>query len=421
MSLKKNILANYIGAGAVALAPVLALPWYLAALGPKQFGLVGFVVMLQAVLGLLDAGMSQALVREFAVRTLRINGERLSMAALLFGFERIYWVFAISAACVTLLLANVIATHWLNLGDLPVALGREAIYGAAAIFAVQFPGSVYRSLLVGAQAQVALNGVMFGGALLRHVGGVIVVLLWPTLTTFLIWNALLALLETLVRASLAWGILGIKRNQVGWDDKELRPVWSMVAGMSGAIWLGALTVQMDRIVLSRMVPVEQFGYYTLAATAALGVLQLIYPLLQAITPRAVRLRNDPEALRRLNFKLAGMIGLVAGLAALVFAIAGEWLLGFWLKSPQAVAAVYPLLSILLVGTALNAFYNVGYTNWIVHEQIHRMLQVNVVALVLSVLLIPLLVSRIGTIGAAFGWLAMNLIGFTLSLGWLKRK
>jgi hypothetical protein len=48
MSLKKNILANYIGGGTVALAPILALPWYLAALGPKQFGLVSFVVMLQA-------------------------------------------------------------------------------------------------------------------------------------------------------------------------------------------------------------------------------------------------------------------------------------------------------------------------------------------------------------------------------------
>lgn len=418
MSLRKNILANYIGAGAVALAPILALPWYLAALGPKQFGLISFVVMLQAVLGLLDSGMSQALVREFAVR---INDERRSMAVLLFGFERIYWVFAIGAASVTLLLADGIATHWLNLGDLPVAAGREAIFGAAAIFAAQFPGSVYRSLLVGAQAQVALNGVMFGGALLRQVGGVIVVMHWPTLASYLIWNALLALLETLVRARLAWRILGVKRSQIGWNKEELLPVWSMIAGMSGAIWLGALTVQMDRIVLSRMAPVEQFGYYTLAATAALGVLQLIYPLLQAMLPRAVQLRADPAALRHLNFKLTRMIGLVTALSALVFIIAGKWLLGVWLRNSQAVAAVYPLLSILLVGTALNAFYNVGYTNWIVHGQIRRVLQVNALGLALAVVLVPLLVSWKGTIGATFGWLAVNVIGFTLSLGWLKRK
>ena len=97
MTLKKNILANYLGAGTVALAPVLALPWYLAALGPKQFGLIGFIVMLQAVLGLLDAGMSQALVREITIRLDSADGGQRSTASLLFGFERLYWLFALCA------------------------------------------------------------------------------------------------------------------------------------------------------------------------------------------------------------------------------------------------------------------------------------------------------------------------------------
>lgn len=421
MTLKRNILANYLGAGTVALAPVLALPWYLAALGPEQFGLIGFIVMLQAVLGLLDAGISQALVREITVRLDSADGGRRSTAALLFGFERIYWLFALCAGCVTLLLADTLARHWLNLAGLPVASGREAIYGAAAIFAVQFPGSVYRSLLVGAQAQVALNGVMLGGALLRHAGGVIVVLAWPTLTAYLVWHASIALLETLLRGRFAWRTLNVRRNQVKWEIQQLRPMWRSVAGMSGVTLLGALTVQMDKIVLSRMVTIEQFGYYTVAATVAAGMLQLVYPLVQAVLPRAIQLRAEPAALRSLGIKLARLIGLLVGLGALFFIAAGEWLLGAWLRNPAVVAVVYPLLAVLLVGTALNAFYNVGYINWIVHEKIRRVLQVNALALVLSVALIPPLVAWQGTIGAAFGWLAINLIGFLLSLEWLKRK
>lgn len=421
MTLKRNILANYLGAGTVALAPILALPWYLAVLGPKQFGLIGFIVMLQAVLGLLDAGMSQALVREITVRLDSADGGRRSTAALLFGFERLYWLFALCAGCLTLLLADAIATHWLNLEGLPAASGREAIYGAAAIFAAQFPGSVYRSLLVGAQAQVTLNGIMLGGALLRHVGGVIVVLVWPTLPAYLVWHASIALLETLVRGRWAWRTLNVKRNQIKWEIKELRPTWRLVAGMSGATWLGALTVQMDKIVLSRMATIEQFGYYTVAAAVAAGMLQLVYPLVQAVLPRAIQLRAEPAALRSLGIKLAWLIGLLAGLGALIFITAGKWLLDAWLRNPEAVAVVYPLLAILLVGTGLNAFYNVGYINWIVHEKIHRVFQVNALALVLSVALIPPLVAWQGTIGAAFGWLAINLIGFVLSLEWLKRK
>lgn len=421
MTLKRNILANYLGAGTVALAPVFALPWYLAALGPEQFGLIGFIVMLQAVLGLLDAGISQALVREITVRLDSADGGRRSTAALLFGFERIYWLFALCAGCVTLLLADTLARHWLNLAGLSVASGREAIYGAAAIFAVQFPGSAYRSLLVGAQAQVTLNGIMLGGALLRHAGGVIVVLVWPTLTAYLVWHASIALLETLLRGRLAWRTLNVRRNRVKWEIQQLRPMWRSVAGMSGVTLLGALTVQMDKIVLSRMVTIEQFGYYTVAATVAAGMLQLVYPLVQAVLPRAIQLRAEPAALRSLGIKLARLIGLLVGLGALLFIAAGEWLLGVWLRNPAVVAVVYPLLAVLLVGTALNAFYNVGYINWIVHEKIRRVFQVNALALVLSVALIPPLVAWQGTIGAAFGWLAINLIGFLLSLEWLKRK
>jgi len=421
MTIKRNIFANYAGMGVVALAPVLALPWYLAALGSKVFGLVAFVMMLQAVLGLLDAGMSQALVREFAVRLDSTELGRHRAAALLYGFERIYWLFALCVGCITLLLSKSITSYWLKLDDVNLELGQIALYGAAAIFMTQFPGSIYRSLLVGAQAQVQLSSVMFGGALFRHLGGVLVVSIWPTLTAYLFWQALAGLLETLVRAKTAWFIIGVKRNESRWKSDELLPVWRLVVGMAGAAWLGALTVQMDKIVLSRMISIEKFGYYVIAATVAAGLLQLIYPLIQAILPRAIQLRSDAVALRRLNLKMLRLIGAMVGVGGVVFSVAGEWLLHLWLRNAEVVAAVYPVLAILLIGTALNAIYNIGYINWIAHEKIHRVLQVNVLALALSVLLIPPLVSRQGIIGAAFGWLSINLIGFVLSLEWLKRK
>ena len=405
----------------VALSPILALPWYLAALGPKQFGLISFVIVLQAVLGLFDAGMSQALVREFVVRLDRTERGRRSTAALLFGFERIYWLFGLCAGCVTLALADSIVTYWLKLGDAPAELGLIAIYGAAAIFAAQFPGSIYRSLFVGAQAHFKLNGLMFVSALLRHLGGVAIVTIWPTLTTYLIWQTAVALLETLVRAKFAWDIVGIKRSQVGWGIKELSPSLKLVVSMSGAVWLGALTVQMDKIVLSRMASIEQFSYYAIASTVAVGMLQLIYPLLQAILPRAVQLRDDSLALRSLYVKTFRLFSVIIVPGVLAFGIAGEWLLYVWLRNTQVVEAVYPVLKVLLMGTILNAIYNIGYINWIAHEKTNRIFQVNALALVLSMALIPPLVTWQGTIGAAFGWLVINLIGSVLSLDWLKQK
>jgi O-antigen/teichoic acid export membrane protein len=421
MTLKRNIFANYIGAGAAAAAPILALPWYLAALGPKQYGLISFVAMLQSLLALLDAGLSQALVREFAIRTGDSVAERQRASTLLFGFERIYWLFALGAGGITIALAQPIAVHWLNLGGLPEAVGQYAVWGAAAIFAAQFPGSIYRSVLIGTQAHVALNGTLFAGTLLRHAGGVAVVTLWPNLYAYLSWQATAALLETLLRGWLAWRTLGRQRGQVHWNWVELRPVWRLAVYLSGATVLGALTVQMDKIVLSRMASIEQLGYYSIAATVSLGSLQLVYPLMQAVLPRAIHLRDDPAALRALNLKVFALIAMLCGTGALVFWAVGRWLLTIWLSDAQAVAQIYPWLAVLLTGTALNAFYNVGYTSWLAREQTHKVLAVNAISFVASIVLLPYLIARHGTIGAAFGWLAMNLIGFALSLEWLKRS
>lgn len=421
MTLKRDILANYLGAGVAVLAPVVALPWYLAALGPDQFGLIGFIVMLQAVLGLIDAGMSQALVREITVRLDSPGRKRHGAAALLFGFERIYWLFGLGSGFVMVLLADLIATRWLNLKDMPIEVGKEAIYGAAALFAMQFPGSIYRSVLVGAQAQVILNGIVLSGALLRHIGGVIVVFIWPTLLAYLLWHGSVAFLETTFRGRYAWRALDIKRNQVGWEFSEVRAVWKIVAGLSGAAWLGALTVQMDKIFLSRSSTIDQFGYYMIAATVATGILQLVYPLIQAVLPRAVKLRTQPAALRALSVKLACLISLIAAIGAVAFVSAGKLMLNLWLRNSEAVQGIYQILAILLVGTSLNALYNVGYLNWLVYEKTHRVFQVNTLALVLSLAVIPPLVDLGGSVGAAFGWVTINLIGFLLSLEWIKKK
>lgn len=418
--MKRNIVANYLGTGCVALAPMLALPWYLSALGPELFGLIGFVAMVQALLGLLDAGMSQTLVRAVA---LQIEGgaDGLRRAAdLLLGFERVYWGFALAAGGLFLIVSEQIATNWLVLEKVSVNQAQYAMWGAAVIFMLQFPGSVYRSLMVGAQAQVRLNGVLAAGAVTRHLGGVVVVSMEPSLSAYLFWHALIAGLETLLRAWLAWKTVGSNRGSTRWDPAQMCDLWRTVAGMSAATWLGALTVQMDKLLVSKMVNVEQFGYYTIAAAVATGLLQLVYPVMQAALPRAVQLRADGPGLRRLSLRLAGIFALMVIGGGLAFALLGEWALQAWLKNPVAVEAVHPILSLLLVGTALNALYNVGYMHWIVFEKLQRVLQVNALALLMSVLLIPPLISLYGPIGAAVGWLTINFIGFALSLEWIKK-
>lgn len=414
-SLPRNILANYVGTGAIALAPILALPWYLSALGPRQFGLVGFVTTLQAVLNLLDAGMSQALVREISIRAAGEGAAKPRTAALLYGFERVYWILALVAGIGLVMLAGPIARHWLHLEGTSERVGHVAVAGAATIFAMTFPGSLYRSLLVGTEHQVVLNKIQLGATLLRHGGAVLAVNLWPSLTTYLAWHASAGLLETILRARAAWCVTGLQRSEIRWQGDMIRQAWPAVAGLAVASGLGALTMQLDKILLSNLVSIVDFGYYVIASSAAGGLFLLTYPLMQAVIPRAIRLKSDIAALRRLYLRLFGGIAFITVSGIMIYALFGPTLLRWWLKDAHVAAIVYPLLGWLMAGAILNAFYNIGYTHWLVHGKIHRVFLVNIFTGALCLLVIPAMVAHFGPVGAASGWLIINSFGLAASL------
>lgn len=419
MSLKKNILANYLGTAVTALAPMLALPYYLQSLGITVWGLVGFIAMLNTVLSLLDAGLSQALIKEFAAANEVNQVKKYKLGTLLFGFECVYWGFAFFAGAILFVFSHQIVHGWLELKNVSLSQAQLAIYGAAAIIIFQLPGSIYRSLLAGTQSQVLLNKILISGSLFRHIGGVLLVLKSPTLETYLIWQVFSVGLETLVRSFFSWRTLTVKRSESHWDSVLMKQMFAPTAGMSIATLLGAITVQMDKIILSGMISIEMFGYYVIASTLSLGVLQILYPVVTATIPHALNLSKKPSELQRFNFKYAKVVILIIIASGSVFYFIGYEFLLWWLKSVDVAKQVYPLLCVLLVGSALNALYTIGYINWVVKGKPFKIMQVNVISFLLSVALIPILVTKLGAIGASISWLIINSVGLLLSADWLK--
>lgn len=419
MSLRENILANYIGAAFVVLTPLLALPYYLNALGDSVWGLVSFITTLNAVLSLLDAGLSQALVREFATAHNLNQEKKIKLGTLLFGFECIYWGFAFFAGLFLIFFSQQIIHGWLELKNLKLSEAEMALYGASAMLIFQLPGSLYRSLLSGTQAQVLLNKIMISGCLIRHLGGVLLVLKSPTLSTYLIWQVFSIGLETLARGVISWRSLSLKRSESYWDSSLMKKMFKPTAAMSAATVLGAITVQMDKIILSGMVSIDKFGYYAIASTLSLGVLQILYPVVTAVIPHATRFSNNPKELRKFSLKYAQIVIALITTCVSIFYFVGYDFLSWWLKNTEIAKQVYPLLCILLIGSALNALYTIGYINWVIKGKTFKVMQVNLISFLLSIVLIPSLVTKLGIIGASTGWLIINSVGLTLSLGWLK--
>ena len=66
MTLKKNILANYLGNFWTSLMGLVFIPSYIFYLGMESYGLIGFFAVLQASLLLLDGGVTPTVSREMS-------------------------------------------------------------------------------------------------------------------------------------------------------------------------------------------------------------------------------------------------------------------------------------------------------------------------------------------------------------------
>ncbi len=238
------------------------------------------------------------------------------------------------------------------------------------------------------------------------------------MSSYFLWHFFVALGETLNRKHLSWGRLATEKTHVVFSWSELRSVLRSVGLVSVAVWLGAITTQLDRSILSQMVSIEDFGLYSLASSIALGLLQLIYPVIQAYTPLLIKAKQDPTRFRQTNLHLfCSTFGLML-LIFVSFLFFGRSALAIWLQNAGASASVYQVLVILILGTLLNSLYNVGYLNWLIFDRVKTMVLTNVLSVCFCIFATPLLIKEHGITGAAYGWLFTNVLGFVLSTGWI---
>jgi len=122
-----------------------------------------------------------------------------------------------------------------------------------------------------------------------------------------------------------------------------------------------------------------------------------------------------------SVKLAKITTIIVAVFAVSYIFFGHASLAVWLRNVEATEYIFPILSILLVGSALNAYYHIGYYNWLARAQARNIFMVNMFSLLATVIVTPILIRSVGVLGATFGFVTMNLIGVVFSLGWLKKQ
>ncbi len=406
-----NLVANYLGKGWAALVSLAFIPVYLRYLGVEAYGLVGVQASLVALLSLLDFGLSSAVTREFAALQVQ-TGASAKQRDLLRTLEPVYWGMGVLAGAIVALLATPIARHWVNPGTLSTQSVTQAILLIGLTIAAQWPIALYNGGLNGLERQVPQNALAATVATVRALGAV-AVLAWvaPTIQAFFVWQALCSAAHALAAAFLLWRYLPRGAAPAQFRSALLRRLLPMALGMAGIAASSAVLTQLDKVILSRLLPLEQFGYYTLAATAAGVLFHLVMPVFTAAFPRLSRLaaQQDRAGLRSAYSQATQvMAATVLPVAATLVCFAGI-ILRLW-TGDQAIAAAAALpLALLAAGNAINALVNPPFALRLATGSLRPVVILNIVATLLMAPLAWILVDRFGMAGGASAWVVINLL------------
>lgn len=409
MALRKNLIANFLGQAWTGLIGLVFLPLYISYLGIEAYGLIGIFAVLQAWLVLLDMGMAPTLNREMARFSAGAHTPQ-SIGDLLRSLEMVAVVMAVLITMGILAVAGWLASDWLQAKQLPVEVVAQAIGIMGGVAALRLVEGIYRGALLGLQKHVFFNLVGSTVATVRAVGA-IAVLAWisPTIEIYFIWQGLVSLVSVVIFAVATRMYLPVAPMPTKFSLNSLIEIRSFAGGMAATTFLALLLTQIDKILLSRMVSLEAFGYYTLAATVATTIALLITPITQAFYPRLTELaaRDDTEKLARNYHQSAQFVTALAAPFALMLMFFGQELLVLWTGDTHLAREIAPLLALLALGTLLNGFMHIPYMLQLAHGWSSFSAWVNLVAVGILVPAILWVTPRYGAIGTAWILVSLN--------------
>ena len=412
--IKQNMMANFGSKAWQALMSLIFVPFYIKFMGIESYGLIGLFISLQAVFSLMDMGLSTTINRELARLSL-LPERALEMRDLVRTLELLYWGIAVFIGLVVVSLSGPIAHYWVNTGKLSPETVQQTLIIIGVVMALEWPLSLYSGGLMGLQRQVLLSGIHVFASALKSVGAVLILwLVSPTIQAFFLWQIIASMVYTSMTAIYLWHTLPQSNHRSHFRKDLLRRIWRFAAGMTGISVTTIVLTQTDKIILSKILPLGAFGYYTLATVVASTLYYFISPVYSALFPRFSQLASwqDINSLTDLYHKGCQFMSVMILPAALVVSLFSREILLLWTGNTAIAEETYIIVSILIIGTALNGIMNLPYGLQLAYGWTKLTLYTNLVASFIMVPLIYFLVLKHGAVGAASAWVLLN-IGYML--------
>jgi O-antigen/teichoic acid export membrane protein len=406
--LKKNIIANYIGQFINAIMSFAFIPTYIKYLGVESYALIGIFSFISSWFSLLDMGMTPTLNREMAIYN--INKD-LKAINLLRSFEIISTTIAIIIILIIYLSSDWIAVSWLKKNNLPIAIVSKSFILIGIVTSLRFIESIYKSCLVGLQRQVLLNIINSSFVIIRNLGAIFILLfVSKTIIAFFIWQAIVSFFSIITLFFTIYKNLKVSIFLGKFSKSSISEIKKFAGGMILITILSLLLMQIDKILLSKMLSLKDFGYYTISATVSGALFMLLTPITQAFFPQitACYATNNKSELNKIFHNAAQLVTVVIGSASLVLIFFSNSILLIWTNDVELANKVSPIVQILILGNLLNGLMYLPYETQIAHGWTSLTIKINIIQIIIFCPLIFIIAPIYGAKGVAFLWLLINM-------------
>ena len=409
MRLGRNLLAGLANSVWTALIGFAVVPIYIKYLGIEAYGVIGFFATTQAVLSLLDLGLAPAINREVA--RCSASGEMKEARNLLSTVSIIYWGMAALIAVAGVLLAPFVAGHWLQSNALSVETLTHAVMAMSLVVACRWPIGQYLGALMGMQliGQSSLINIFM--VTLNSLGAIVILaFVSPTIEAFFLWQTGVAIAYVTLMRAFAWRAIGTAGVEK-FDSKRLKKIWRFSAGMSGIAVSGVILMQLDKVLLSNLLSLEDFGRYALAGVVSSGLYVMLTPLFNAICPRLTALVAAGDSVKLIEMYRSGTKLFLSAFfpVAVAAAVFSKDILYLWTGNSHLAATAAPIVSLILIGTMLNGVMHFPYALLLAYGETRIPLVTNLILISLMVPLTIYLTTEYGGVGGGASWAILNTI------------
>ncbi|RZG87010.1 polysaccharide biosynthesis protein [Acinetobacter sp. WCHAc060033] len=423
-SLQLNILANYISQIYIVIISIAILPIYMKYMGAEAYGLVGFFAMLQGLFGLLDFGLTPTISRQTAQYNAGVE-TALGFRQLFRSLSIIFTGIACVGTSFLFYYNQSIAEHWLKLEDLAMSDVLFCLQIMAICVALRWMTGLFRGVITGFEKLVWLSISNIIIATFRFPCVLLYMYFYGfSVNNFFIFQLIVAIFEFLILAWKSYILLPKldHSQQIGWSLVPVKPLlgFAFTIAFTSSVWV--LLTQLDKFVLSGILPLSEYGYFTLAVLVAGGILQIGAPISSAIMPRMARLQGEQkyQDLKTVYLGATEFVTVIVVTAGIILAALAKPVLYVWTGDVALSENAAPILQLYALGNAiltLGAFpYYLQYAKG--NLRLHFIGNI-----ITAILLIPTIVwaaKNYGAIGAGWVWLLIQLFYLILWVSYVHK-